>query len=107
MGAAGAPPPPQRDPILLLSHVFSPKSVRVKGRRPPPPQRKILDPPLQCATNTVTIKSNAAFRSRDIFIEDYFTLHIFILTIENDLEEGVIYIPLLQSLSEDKEFLGL
>ena len=40
-GAAGAPP--QQDPFLLFSHTFSPKSVHVRGwrpptgRRPPPP----------------------------------------------------------------------
>ena len=44
-GVAGAPPP-QQDPILSFSHMFSPKSTHVGGRRPPPPQREILDPPL-------------------------------------------------------------
>ena len=43
--------PPQQDPILSFLHMFSPKSVRVGGRRPPQrvgasPQREILDPPL-------------------------------------------------------------
>ena len=48
----GAPPAcaPPTDPILSFSHMFSPKSVRVGGRRPPPnrsaPPNKILDPPL-------------------------------------------------------------
>ena len=46
--------PPQQDPFLSFSHTFLPKSVHVRGQRPPsppmgrrPPQREILDPPLQ------------------------------------------------------------
>ena len=27
--------PPQQDPFLLFLHTFLPKSVRVRGRRPP------------------------------------------------------------------------
>ena len=46
----GASAPSQQDPILLFSHMFSPKSVGVGGWRPqrvgPPPQREILDSPL-------------------------------------------------------------
>ena len=42
---------PQRDPILLFSHAFSPKSACIRGPCPPPngsthPLREILDPPL-------------------------------------------------------------
>ena len=40
------PPPQQQDPFLWFSHSSSPKSVRVGGRCPPPPQREILDLPL-------------------------------------------------------------
>ena len=28
-------PPPQQDPFLLFLHTFLPKSVRVRGQRPP------------------------------------------------------------------------
>ena len=49
-GAAGAPP--QQDPILSFSHMFGRNThVSELGAPPPtgrrPPQRKILDPPLQ------------------------------------------------------------
>ena len=41
---------PLQDPILSLSHKFSPKSAHVGGPHPPngstPPQWEILDPPL-------------------------------------------------------------
>ena len=44
-------PHPQRDPILLLLHMFLPKSAHIRGQCPPPmaqhpPQEEILDPPL-------------------------------------------------------------
>ena len=42
---------PQQDPILSFSHIFLPKSMRVRGRRPHgsvAPQQEILDPPLNC-----------------------------------------------------------
>ena len=56
-GSRGAPRhvPPQQDQFLSFSHMFSPKSVRIRGWHPPngsvPPQQKILDPPL-CNRNT-------------------------------------------------------
>ena len=59
-GATGACPP-QQDQFLSFSHMFSPKCVCVRGwcppatgRRPPPPQREILDPPLRTDTQRQT-----------------------------------------------------
>ena len=57
-GSGGAPPAhapsPQQDQFLSFLHMFLPKSVRVRGWRPPtgqrPPQREILDPPLVSMT---------------------------------------------------------
>ena len=43
----GVVPHPQRDSILLISHMFLLKSTRVGGRLlPPPHQWEILDPQL-------------------------------------------------------------
>ena len=54
-GAPGAPP--QHDPNLSFSHMFSLKSIRVGGWRPPNrsahPQRKILDPLLILLCNCI------------------------------------------------------
>ena len=53
-GAAGARPP-QQDQFLSFLHTFLPKSVRIGGWHPPPPQREILDPPLTTIAKLVKL----------------------------------------------------
>ena len=45
-------PLPPWDPNISFSHIFSPKSIRVGGWGPPP-QRKILDPPLKLSIHSL------------------------------------------------------
>ena len=51
--------PPKQDPIPSFLHMFSPKSLHVRGQHPPngsvPPQWEILDPPLNNTNNLLVL----------------------------------------------------
>ena len=69
-GRRGAHPPPQQDQFLSFSHTFSPKSVRVGGWCPP--QREILDPPLQ-VYNDFTCACKAVYITKIIDLMSYYS----------------------------------